>query len=305
MDRLLYPAIVRQLLDAFAQNPRGSIHIVGPGKSGKTASLNYLIDQIRGQRPLLNPIEQLSGPNPGYPLTSQATDYRLENIQKLIRRLALAVGFSGQMRLVVIDDFDRIPAGSQVVLLKYLEEPNSRTGFLISSNGRGVLATVSSRCQTIELRRPAKKDTLAWLEDHYPEADRETCYLKAAGWPAACVELLENGDQSVIGQQINYAKDFLGQNSSAERLGYLEQLKSQSIELKQLLGGLTRVSWATLGNLADKNNLKQLELWQRRLIRFNQLAALAELGVGPTVLGLKLSLIVNDAQQRPESLNGG
>ncbi len=72
--------------------------------------------------------------------------------------------FEGGMRVVVIDDADRITEDAQNHFLKTLEEPPSRTVFILATEWpRRLLPTIRSRCQSVRfgaLRRETVADML-------------------------------------------------------------------------------------------------------------------------------------------------
>ena len=299
-DGLLWSQSTKKLLDGFCSRPRGSVYITGPAKSGRTTAVGYLVDKLTKGKPSLNPIEQLNGPSSIFePQMLEPQHYRVEPIQQLIQRLNLAPPDPQTPHLVVIDDFDRIGLGSQNILLKQIEEPGRQTSFILAATnlaGR-VLPTIISRCQPIEIRRPGQVETLDWIQARWPdttESEVDQIYLKADGWPAAIVDLLDNPETSVVKRQIEAAKHFLAtEDGPAGRLIAIQKLTAEvgnDQALHQLLAGLIRSSRAALGRQAAQNNRDGVNRWQQRLLTFDQLNQTLEAGASPAAVGLALSL---------------
>jgi len=83
---------------------------------------------------------------------------RVEDARKVAQFLGSTAGFGG-WRVVIVDAVDDLNAESANALLKGLEEPPSRTLFLLVSHAPGsVLATIRSRCHRLMLRPLATSD---------------------------------------------------------------------------------------------------------------------------------------------------
>lgn len=297
---LLWSQPTKELLDAFCRRPQGSIYITGPAQSGRTTAIRYLVDSLTKGGPNLNPIEQLSGPGPAFdPQAVEDRHYRLDAIQLLLQRLSLAPPDPASPYLVVIDDFDRIAPVAQQALLKQLEEPGRQTSFILSaSNAPGrVLATIISRCQPVEVRRPGRAETLAWVQARWPElaeAEAEAVYLKADGWPAAIADLLDQPETSAVSRQIEAARRFLlAGDGPAGRLAEIHRLTNETDAdraVRQLLAGLIRSSRAALAGQAAANDRQGTGHWQQRLLVFDRLQQDLDAGAGAKAVGLALSL---------------
>ena len=303
---MLWAQSTKKLFDGFCRRPQGSIYITGPPHSGRSSAIKYLVDKLTGGRPSLNPIEQLAGPSSTFePQESDPQHYRLETIQRLVQRLSLAPPDLQSPHLVVIDDFDLISLSSQNALLKCLEEPGRQTSFILAASnlpGR-VLTTIISRCQQVEIRRPTQTETLDWIRHRWPTVDdteASQTYLKADGWPAVIVDILDLPEASVVNQQIAAARQFLGaEGGPAERLIVIQKLTGDeaALTLQGLLSGLRRNSRAALTHLAAQNEVGQVDRWRQRLLTFDQLDQTLEAGASPAAVGLALSLF---DQPRPE-----
>lgn len=79
------------------------------------------------------------------------TQITVDNVRRLRRFLGLTSA-DGGWRVIVIDAADEMNVASANALLKFLEEPPSRTAFLLVSHApAGLLPTIRSRCRTLDL----------------------------------------------------------------------------------------------------------------------------------------------------------
>lgn len=75
---------------------------------------------------------------------------------------------TGQWRIMLIEDADRLTEGAANALLKAIEEPVDRTVFLLcapSDHQDDVPATIRSRCRVVRLRTPLRGSVAEVLED--------------------------------------------------------------------------------------------------------------------------------------------
>jgi DNA polymerase-3 subunit delta' len=91
-------------------------------------------------------------------------EIRIEQIRALDAFLDVGAHRGGQ-RLIVVDPADAMNTMAANALLKRLEEPPSRTRFiLVASRPSALPATIRSRCQRVSLPLPGAAAALAWLE---------------------------------------------------------------------------------------------------------------------------------------------
>jgi DNA polymerase-3 subunit delta' len=88
---------------------------------------------------------------------------KIDQVRELIERAAYRP-FEGKRRAVIIDEADALVSGAQNALLKTLEEPPSRSVFmLVTPRPDALLATVRSRCPKLAFRPLAAHDIAAAL----------------------------------------------------------------------------------------------------------------------------------------------
>ena len=120
---------------------------------------------------------------------------RREIVVEQIRDLIHSVGLTariGHCKVVIVDPAEQMNRHAANTLLKTLEEPPGATVFLlVSSNPALLLATIRSRCQTIDFPAADPGVALEWLRGRVP--DPATALTLAHGAPVRAVELSEGG----------------------------------------------------------------------------------------------------------------
>jgi DNA polymerase-3 subunit delta' len=80
---------------------------------------------------------------------------KVEEIRELLTRVAWAPSMGG-WRIVVMEDADRLTESAATALLKAIEEPGTRTVWLLCAPTlHDVLPTIRSRCRHLQLRTPS------------------------------------------------------------------------------------------------------------------------------------------------------
>jgi len=98
-------------------------------------------------------------------------------------------------RIAIVAPAQAMTINAQNALLKTLEEPAPRTLLvLITARPSGLLATLRSRCQRIEIARPPANDAVAWLAVELGHAVPPGLLDIAGGAPLRAVELAPHFD---------------------------------------------------------------------------------------------------------------
>ncbi len=111
--------------------------------------------------------ECFSAASGGHPdveiIRTEGLSIKVEEIRELLTRVAWAPSMGG-WRVVVMEDADRLTESAANALLKAIEEPGTRTVWLLCAPTlHDVLPTIRSRCRHLQLRTPsidAVKDVL-------------------------------------------------------------------------------------------------------------------------------------------------
>ena len=150
-----------------------------------------------------------SGAHPGVlylarPLNEKTKSFRtavtVEEVRRVNRFLSMT-SHDGGYRIVIIDPADDMNANAANALLKNLEEPPSRTLFiLISHAAGGLLPTIRSRCQTVRLHG-LPPDDLARVFERFGMAatDIGTLATRAGGSVREAILLTEYGGLEIAG----------------------------------------------------------------------------------------------------------
>ena len=87
-------------------------------------------------------------------IRTEGLSIKVEEIRELLTRVAWAPSMGG-WRVVVMEDADRLTESAANALLKAIEEPGTRTVWLLCAPTlRDVLPTIRSRCRHLQLRTP-------------------------------------------------------------------------------------------------------------------------------------------------------
>jgi DNA polymerase III subunit delta' len=108
----------------------------------------------------------LSGAHPDVALiATEGLSIGVDQVRDLVRDAALAPA-SGRWQVIVVEDADRLTEDAADALLKSLEEPATRTVWMLCApTPEDVLATIRSRCRHVVLRTPPTEAVARLLTD--------------------------------------------------------------------------------------------------------------------------------------------
>jgi DNA polymerase III subunit delta' len=131
--------------------------------------------------------------------TAKKTQISVAKIRQLIDSLTLSSHQVNGYRVIVIAPADMLNSASANALLKMLEEPPANTLFLlVTSQPQRLLATITSRCQAVDMPLPSKTDALAWLTSQQINHAENVLDL-AGGAPLLALQIAEEGE---VGQNL-------------------------------------------------------------------------------------------------------
>lgn len=132
---------------------------------------------------------------------------KISQIRELIRGLSVKP-YSGNWRIIIIDEADKMTTEAQNSLLKSLEEPLSYNVFiLLTSQPKGILRTIHSRCQKYFFH-PLKSPLVIKILEKETKEERNTVIDIAkfcGGSPGIGLELLEHTE--IQEQRKHYLRD--------------------------------------------------------------------------------------------------
>ena len=157
-----------------------------------------------------------------YQIEADGAQIKVDQIRALCQKLTTTAQQGGR-RVAVILNCERLNQASANALLKTLEEPGKETILLLQANSPSrLMATISSRCQRVQVKQPTRAEVKAWLNDELKTSTDYSWSLPVVGGPLAIVSAIESGRyQSLL----------------AFRKGWIESLSS-----KQLCASLQNVN---------------------------------------------------------------
>jgi DNA polymerase III subunit delta' len=97
-------------------------------------------------------------------MTTEGLSIKIEEVRELLTRTSWAPSMGG-WRVVVMEDADRLTESAANALLKAIEEPGTRTVWLLCAPTlHDILPTIRSRCRHIQLRTPTTSAVSAFLQ---------------------------------------------------------------------------------------------------------------------------------------------
>ncbi|MCO6450726.1 MAG: DNA polymerase III subunit delta' [Caldilineales bacterium] len=102
---------------------------------------------------------------------------KIEQVRDLIQEAMLSP-VEGRTKVFIIPSFERANLNAANALLKTLEEPSPTTRILLTSNeSSSLLATITSRCQTMQLRPVPAETVAAALQTHWQTPEEQASLL--------------------------------------------------------------------------------------------------------------------------------
>lgn len=148
----------------------------------------------------------------------KGSSLRIEQIRDL-QSTVIYKPYEGKWKIYIVEDADKLTEAAANSLLKTLEEPPPATVFiLITSRVEKILPTIRSRCQQINFRTIGQGKILSFLEEHYPEVEKEkrelAVSLAEGSLGRACL-LLEDEDAFSRVEEIREIYRIIGEDDLA------------------------------------------------------------------------------------------
>jgi hypothetical protein len=142
--------------------------------------------------------------------------------------------------VVIIDDVDKLTANTPETLLKLLEEPTANVHFILTThNMYNLLATITSRAQTIQLQPTDEADKLA--ENVKPPTKQSQILFMSQGLPAETIRLIEDDDYfRAQARRFAEIKQFINA-STYQRLVAMSKIKQRD-EALSFVNGLAKIT---------------------------------------------------------------
>ena len=265
MTKLVLHPTTKLELEQFIRRPSHAALLIGSEGMGKMAIARQLaLDtlKLRDDAALdLYPHFRIIVPD--------GQSISIETIRELLSFTKLKINEqqSGVKRLIVIDEAQAMTTEAQNALLKLLEEPPEGTLFLLNvSNQHGLLPTIRSRAQQLQIKQPNRQD----LEEHFTAQGFSTqqvngAYLMSGGLPGLLHALLTDGEEHPLLRAVDQARTLL-RTSTFERLTMVDTYTKQRAESARMLFVLQQMARAAISQSAEKNaSARSVKQWHRVL----------------------------------------
>jgi DNA polymerase III subunit delta' len=104
-----------------------------------------------------------------------------EQVDEILRSVSRK-NFEGQVRVIIIDEVDKMTSEAANMLLKTLEEPPQSVVFiLVSSNPDGILPTIMSRCRIIQFKALPIYELVRFLSNRLGCSEEEAILAARVG----------------------------------------------------------------------------------------------------------------------------
>ncbi len=181
---------------------------------------------------------------------------KMEDVRDLLKFISLKAFFPGY-KVMVIEEAERLPREHANSLLKSLEEPPPKTVFILTcSKVSGLLSTIISRCQTLELEPLPEEMVLDWVKKNLPPSVDSDLLVKLSEGHIGRLRA-ENLEKILKAREIAFSileewveKGKIAVLEATDRvMGYLE--KERKILEKEMAAELKKMKQAE-GAKADK-----------------------------------------------------
>jgi hypothetical protein len=256
MDGILLNPLTLRQFERFTANPHHAVQIVGPHGIGKlTVSMLLASKLLEISREKLINYPYFLHVQPLKQTTS--IDVVRETHRFLQRK---TTGQSSIRRIILLENAHTLTTEAQNAFLKSLEEPPADTIIILTvAEPRQLLATISSRLQTLTIRLPTYKETAALYGDR---AGFDQAYRLSNGLPGLLSELLDDREHPLLAA-VERAKKLL-QAPLFTRLASVDGLAAQRDDLPYLFMSMKRIAQTGLEQ-ASKQQPAALLRWQRIL----------------------------------------
>lgn len=236
----------------FIENPPQSLILIGSHGCGKkTLLLSLALEIVNNISTNIVDIVPLED-------KKQISIDQIRNLKSLMK-----LTHRGS-RVVLIPNAEKLTQEAQSSLLKLLEEPPSRTYFLLACpSSNSLLQTIRSRSVIWRFVRPSSQEIKAYYNKE-PSHIIDKAIIVTNGLPGLLSKVVFSKTDSKLLDSLDYAKELLSE-SPFERLCKVNILSKDPDWFKQVLNALLIICQATIYNVGQQNDIKKILPWQKRL----------------------------------------
>jgi hypothetical protein len=290
-DLLLHPKARAQIL-RLIENPTHAVLVTGPSGSGKK-TLSYAI-----AAELLEINRQKLSDHPYFLHVTRLKnkqDIAIEQVRGIISALKLKTpGDKKIQRIIFIENAHYLSVPAQNALLKALEEPSADTVFLLSAtSAQGVLPTIASRTQILDVLAVNLSDAKKYWQGKYTDQQIESAWRLSGGSVGLMSALLAEDQEHPLKESVQQARKFLSAKTY-ERLLILDVLSRNKEQFSLFLEALARILNFLQRSALKSNRPKQSQyiLESRKTLQKTQKALNANANTKMIAMELALSLKV-------------
>lgn len=199
-------------------------------------------------------------------------DNNAETIRIRVKDFCYTLGFSNNIKIVILDEFDGMTDVAMRMLRNIMEEFSARCRFILTCNNVSkVIAPIRSRCQEFEFGTPAMVDIakrcFKILKEESVQCDTDDCKtqikkLVRAFYPDIR-KTINNLQKYITNGIFDFSEEILVDAEKSTLLGYV---KSGDIKLirKEMLGqgcnyvNLYKILFDNVGELTTDNDKKRM-----------------------------------------------
>ena len=148
----------------------------------------------------------LAGNHPDFHLLeADGKQIKVDQVRALCQDLT-STAQQGGRRVALIAQSERLNQAAANALLKTLEEPGQGTLIILQTDSTaGLLPTISSRCQRVQVKLPDNSAIQSWLAQQLPLPADVTWCLPVVGGPLKLAEVLQSDRYQTL---LDYRRDW-------------------------------------------------------------------------------------------------